>query len=397
VFDEEHTTSYLFTLLEEGGIWVDAAIYGNLSRYINHASEHDKKGCNITPKIMYVNHEFRIKFTALRDIKAGEELFFNYGDNFPNLTKKLLEQDEDKPGQSSEKRKTGTQRSDAAARKTTKPGGKGKGKKPAVFDEDDPMDWATTGVPFEDEFADDWEEEHTPKRRKKRGGRRPGAGRKKKVVVEDQNNQPREVPDSQDDSSLPPPSVSTDTPIRSGRIRGSSTNPGALATTRPNKPADEPPVKKVSKRGGARPGAGRKPKHPKAAKTTLEGSVGNGGSSASSSFATKPTHATTNNAVEEDGGRSRGLLHDRISSSAASGAAETTSNEPNRKRKANELIDSGEEEIMAGSTLRGGGGGGGPYREDHFQPIDDDDDDDDAVADRPRKRQKPLRYRHEQI
>ena len=39
--------------------------------------------------------EYRIKFSALRDIQAGEELFFNYGDYFLNLTKKLLEQDKD--------------------------------------------------------------------------------------------------------------------------------------------------------------------------------------------------------------------------------------------------------------------------------------------------------------
>ncbi|EFW99026.1 set domain containing protein [Grosmannia clavigera kw1407] len=91
VFNQESNASYLFTLLEQDGIWVDAAIYGNLSRYINHASEQDKRGCNITPKILYVNGEFRIRFAAMRDIKAGEELFFNYGENFPNLTKKLLE------------------------------------------------------------------------------------------------------------------------------------------------------------------------------------------------------------------------------------------------------------------------------------------------------------------
>ncbi|TQV98589.1 hypothetical protein V2A60_007691 [Cordyceps javanica] len=91
VFDEDSNISYVFTLLENEGIWVDAAIYGNLSRYINHASEHDRTGSNITPRILYVNGEYRIKFTALRDIRAGEELFFNYGENFPNLTKKLLD------------------------------------------------------------------------------------------------------------------------------------------------------------------------------------------------------------------------------------------------------------------------------------------------------------------
>ncbi|SPO02334.1 uncharacterized protein DNG_05007 [Cephalotrichum gorgonifer] len=86
VFNEHKNPSYVFALLEDEGIWVDGAVYGNLSRYINHAPDG-----NLTPKILYVNHEYRIRFTALRDIKAGEELFFNYGDNFPNLTQKLLE------------------------------------------------------------------------------------------------------------------------------------------------------------------------------------------------------------------------------------------------------------------------------------------------------------------
>lgn len=99
VFDEESNISYVFTLLENEGIWVDAAIYGNLSRYINHASEHDSTGSNIIPRILYVNGEYRIKFTAMRNIKAGEELFFNYGENFPNVTKKLFDT---KAGQKSE-------------------------------------------------------------------------------------------------------------------------------------------------------------------------------------------------------------------------------------------------------------------------------------------------------
>lgn len=96
VFDDSTHSSYLFTLLDYEGIWVDAAIYGNLSRYINHASEVDKVGkkrvsVNIIPQILFVNGDFRIKFKALRDIKAGEELFFNYGENFTNLTKKMLD------------------------------------------------------------------------------------------------------------------------------------------------------------------------------------------------------------------------------------------------------------------------------------------------------------------
>ncbi|KAK8072378.1 hypothetical protein PG996_005726 [Apiospora saccharicola] len=108
VFEEESNSSYLFTLLEQEGIWVDAAIYGNLSRYINHQDDADKRGlgCNITPKILYVCGEYRIKFSAMRDIKAGEELFFNYGENFPNLTKKLLdEQKEEEEGKEKVKKR----------------------------------------------------------------------------------------------------------------------------------------------------------------------------------------------------------------------------------------------------------------------------------------------------
>jgi hypothetical protein len=93
LFDQNSHSSYLFTLLEYEGIWVDAAIYGNLSRYINHCAT-EKRSCNVTPKILYVNGEYRIQFSALRDIKAGEELFFDYGENFPNLTQKLLDDKE---------------------------------------------------------------------------------------------------------------------------------------------------------------------------------------------------------------------------------------------------------------------------------------------------------------
>jgi hypothetical protein len=124
VFNQEANASYVFTLLETEGIWVDAAVYGNLSRYINHAVESDKsdkKGCNVVPKILYVNGEFRIRFSALRDIKAGEELFFNYGENFPNLTKKLLEDKDNKKGERDEHDDAGGAKTSTSRRKQ-KPG-----------------------------------------------------------------------------------------------------------------------------------------------------------------------------------------------------------------------------------------------------------------------------------
>ncbi|CAN8101100.1 unnamed protein product [Discula destructiva] len=124
VFDDSTHSSYLFTLLDYEGIWVDAAMYGNLSRYINHASEVDRVGkkrvsVNIIPQILFVNGDFRIKFKALRDIKAGEELFFNYGENFTNLTKKMLDAQD---GEGQAKRGGGYGRGSRGGR-----GGRGRG------------------------------------------------------------------------------------------------------------------------------------------------------------------------------------------------------------------------------------------------------------------------------
>jgi hypothetical protein len=96
VFDIDTYTSYVFTLLETEGTWIDAAVHGNLSRYINHATTKD--GCNLDVRVLYVTGEFRILFRALRDINAGEELFFDYGENFPNLTQKLLDGEGDEKG-----------------------------------------------------------------------------------------------------------------------------------------------------------------------------------------------------------------------------------------------------------------------------------------------------------
>jgi hypothetical protein len=146
VFDEESNSSYLFTLLEQEGIWVDAAIYGNLSRYINHHDDIGKGGgCNLTPKILYVGGEYRIKFSALRDIKVGDELFFNYGENFPNLTKKLL--DEQKKEEKVKKQRARKEKSESEVKEPKKrgaPKGKKRGRKPkkafAAKIESDPED-----------------------------------------------------------------------------------------------------------------------------------------------------------------------------------------------------------------------------------------------------------------
>ncbi|KAK1755051.1 hypothetical protein QBC47DRAFT_301569 [Echria macrotheca] len=444
VFDEASSSSYLFTLLEHEGIWVDAAIYGNLSRYINHAAEGGERGANILPKIMYVNHEYRIKFSALRDIKAGEELFFNYGDNFPNLTKKLLEEN---PGEAGDaKRKGSTRRGDTARKTTTKAGMKGgaKGKKFRAdgdsSGEDDPLDWLGLDARNDDDDMADSYDETTPRRRKKqRGGRRPGAGRKKKQPVADGNQHELEIADSQ--GNTPDSSGLAETPTRRRQMKNDQ-----RAGTAKQPAAPEPGVKKVSKRGGARPGAGRKPKnrHASAASSHLttgtqsssNGSLPNGKSCPSTDSEDVPLmslvlsgRAASHGGVDGvDGSSGAVKSEDAKIDAAAAAAAATTVVSTSRKRKASDLESSssggggggdGDVEIMAGvlnksshagntaapsmgggDLLKGGGGGGGfPYHEEQFRPMDEDEDDeeeDDVVDRQARKRQRPLRYRNDE-
>ncbi|KAK4464154.1 hypothetical protein QBC42DRAFT_172050 [Cladorrhinum samala] len=424
VFDEENKISYLFTLLEQEGIWVDAAIYGNLSRYINHSQEYP----NITPKIVYVNHEWRIKFSALRDIKAGTELFFNYGDNFPNLTKKLVESREnntaDGNGTAAQKRKVPAAR--GTARKTTS-----KSMDLRASDEDMMLDY--------DGEVNEWG--RPLKRTKKtRGGRRVGAGRKPKNYVPDdatsntsnQNNQAAEVSDSQAES--------LETPTRRRVERKSYISLLKPGTSEAGTTPDG--VKKVSKRGGARPGAGRKPKHrpgmpPKAGGTSKNGSNGsnsvNGSNSNSEGGGTASPNSTSEksnnlqgnpmiNSVDFDSDdvsidpRHHHLDHGPEVSSLANSESAAAG----RKRKVSELeMDDSIGE--GGNTVRGSlmnkigasiSGTTGPYKHAVFQPIEDDlsmrsrdiggedgdgeeEDDDDMVSHtRRRQTQKPWRYRN---
>ncbi|KAK4165747.1 hypothetical protein QBC43DRAFT_333241 [Cladorrhinum sp. PSN259] len=413
VFDEENKISYLFTLLEQEGIWVDAAIYGNLSRYINHSQEYP----NITPKIVYVNHEFRIKFSALRDIKAGTELFFNYGDNFPNLTKKLVESREKDNSDSNEKASSRQKRTGGntrgTARKTTSKNTNAR----RASDEEVLLDYDGENV---DEYG-------RPIKRLKttRGGRRVGAGRKPKTQASDdavsngsqQHN--AEISDSQAES--------LETPTRRRVERKSYISllkPGSLeASTTPDG------VKKVSRRGGARPGAGRKPKHrPACLQSRLKNSSNNGNpsnNSNSGSITDSPNstpnksvnpEAITTNTTGAEGEDSDDVALASRRSVAKNGAGPSSlSNETaaaGRKRKASELdeADEGQSSSSVAAIANGGGASVGPYRQDVFLPITDDDDDvsikggggadedeDDGDGDAPtgrRQTQKPMRYRN---
>lgn len=88
IYDRKYL-SFLFDLNRD--YVIDAARFGNETRLINHA-DCERDGLNCEAKIVLVNGQHRIKFVALRDIKVGEELLFNYGKKFAEkhgLSKKL--------------------------------------------------------------------------------------------------------------------------------------------------------------------------------------------------------------------------------------------------------------------------------------------------------------------
>lgn len=71
--------SYLFSLNATQEI--DSTYFGNKVRFINHAS---RQKANLYPRIMMVNTVHRIALYASRNIKAGQELLFDYGPKFPD-------------------------------------------------------------------------------------------------------------------------------------------------------------------------------------------------------------------------------------------------------------------------------------------------------------------------
>ncbi|KAM0344406.1 hypothetical protein ACHAPU_007590 [Fusarium lateritium] len=246
VFDEASNISYVFTLLEYEGIWVDAATYGNLSRYINHASESDKRGCNITPRILYVNGEYRIKFTAMRDIEAGEELFFNYGENFPNLTKKLLDH---KAGRKSEQKK-----------RPRRPNGVGVARKAPKTDKKKPTKGKKGGqAAIEEDLLMADTLGFTPKPLRKR----------KKGAFEEDSEEEEYHPTGTDASRVETPSDG-ESDFGSGKVsaarlrkRAQQGGKASSGSQTSKSRGGEPKVR--GKRGGARPGSGRPRKYPRTA------------------------------------------------------------------------------------------------------------------------------------
>ncbi|XP_074474905.1 histone-lysine N-methyltransferase EHMT1 isoform X2 [Sebastes fasciatus] len=83
--------TYLFSLDDKPQdlYCVDARFYGNISRFLNHMCEPNLFACRVftTHQDLRFPH---IAFFASENIKAGEELGFNYGDHFWEVKSKLF-------------------------------------------------------------------------------------------------------------------------------------------------------------------------------------------------------------------------------------------------------------------------------------------------------------------
>nr|POF02515.1 histone-lysine n-methyltransferase e(z) [Quercus suber] len=70
---------YIFSL--NAAQEIDGTYYGNKTRFVNHARQGK---FNLYPKTRLVNSVHRIALYAVRKIRPGEELFFDYGPMFPD-------------------------------------------------------------------------------------------------------------------------------------------------------------------------------------------------------------------------------------------------------------------------------------------------------------------------
>ncbi|XP_009992615.1 PREDICTED: histone-lysine N-methyltransferase EHMT1 [Chaetura pelagica] len=89
--DVREDDSYLFDLDNKEGeaYCIDARFYGNISRFINHLCEP-----NLIPVRVFMSHQDlrfpRIAFFSTRQIEAGEEIGFDYGDRFWDIKGKFF-------------------------------------------------------------------------------------------------------------------------------------------------------------------------------------------------------------------------------------------------------------------------------------------------------------------
>ncbi|KHN96788.1 SET domain protein [Metarhizium album ARSEF 1941] len=375
VFDEESNVSYVFTLLENEGIWVDAAIYGNLSRYINHASEHDNRGCNITPRILYVNGEYRIKFTAIRDIEAGEELFFNYGENFPNLTKKLLDhkaaakpETKNKPAKSRrpENPETIARKATRAENSKRRPG------RPRVK-RDLPPGFALETVVIDPV---------RPVRPALPGS--PSRKRKRRLPCDS---------DDDYDGAGSVQAVTGEQDARGSEEPGSASRLRRRARTSAETPTKltEQPKKTRGKRGGARPGSGRPRKHPRPVPRPPAASEGKGADGATAAGDAAPREA----GPDKPSAPTTTAVVVSVPGLALASARRANTPEPKRvtrksERTEMEIADS--DDNTSNAPLRGSG---------TKAAAEDDDDEDVLVRQRrdraSRTRRPPAKFRDDDV
>ncbi|XP_056288053.1 histone-lysine N-methyltransferase EHMT1 isoform X3 [Pseudoliparis swirei] len=83
--------TYLFSLDDKPQdlYCIDARFYGNISRFLNHMCEPNLFACRVFTKHQDIRFP-HIAFFASDNIKAGEELGFNYGDHFWEVKSKLF-------------------------------------------------------------------------------------------------------------------------------------------------------------------------------------------------------------------------------------------------------------------------------------------------------------------
>uniref|UniRef100_A0A8C2ZT06 Euchromatic histone-lysine N-methyltransferase 1b n=2 Tax=Cyclopterus lumpus TaxID=8103 RepID=A0A8C2ZT06_CYCLU len=83
--------TYLFSLDDKPQdlYCIDARFYGNISRFLNHMCEPNLFACRVFTKHQDLRFP-HIAFFASENIKAGEELGFNYGDHFWEVKSKLF-------------------------------------------------------------------------------------------------------------------------------------------------------------------------------------------------------------------------------------------------------------------------------------------------------------------